>query len=96
MKLLRTVLVSSRPLSWVNTAYPFALASIATVIGARWTVRFAILQYVVAGVALLLGPCRWLWCHPWRCCMSSRLRRGGTSATHSQPTHIVVGSGSSP
>lgn len=32
------------------------LASIATVIGARWTVRFSILLYVAAGVALLLGP----------------------------------------
>lgn len=32
------------------------LASIATVIGAAWTVRFAVACYVVAGILLLLAP----------------------------------------
>ncbi|MFM9274358.1 prenyltransferase [Pseudarthrobacter sp. NKDBFgelt] len=40
MKTLRTLLVSSRPLSWVNTAYPFAAAYLLTAgqIDAAWIV----------------------------------------------------------
>ncbi len=40
MNILRTLLVSSRPLSWVNTAYPFAAAYLLTTreIDAAWVV----------------------------------------------------------